>query len=544
VPAQSTPSPQAPPSVLRLDQLSLDSFLGVVYPRAIIPRVAWPAASRARSATVSPPWKPPAYPLPRAELTEDDLWPLVEMATKLQEAAQSELEKLKVQLAPLAQDADEVEGSIPTPVVAGVATMMSAMNVLATKVDEEGATTSAEESSEDDDDACEVSDQYSGLFGVGARGGFRSNGDAYAPSSSSPFGPIDTDFLGQADKPRPCSATTRPSLPKGFDLPTAVKAADMCGYAYYSADPKDPKTGETLYGDRLRSSLRNSGLRLIREVTSDRLDTYAIVSRSDDEVFVAFRGSCTLKNAAVDMQYQPLDEERMNKYAEEAGLGPLPSGVQVHAGFLEAWRSLRTEVLETIESEIAQEKARHGPARALRLVVTGHSMGGAIAMLASLELSARIKTMEWHPFRNGHVTYTFAAPRLGNAKFARLFDLAFPRAGEHWAVQRSNDAVPHLPFAAWGFRHPSSVAYIDPPSIDEETAPPAAHAHDHGEAPSRGPEARPKAVIATGDRGDDILKLKPFANKMHNWANYHHILAYLEPLQEMLTEDGERMLPG
>ena len=41
-----------------------------------------------------------------------------------------------------------------------------------------------------------------------------------------------------------------------------------------------------------------------------------------------------------------------------------------------------------------------------------------------------------------------------------------------------------------------------------------------------------------GDRGDDYFKLRPFGNKVENWANYHHIMAYLEPLQG-LTRQAE-----
>ena len=32
-------------------------------------------------------------------------------------------------------------------------------------------------------------------------------------------------------------------------------------------------------------------------------------------------------------------------------------------------------------------------------------------------------------------TYTFAAPRVGDARFARLFSATFPRASHHWALQ-------------------------------------------------------------------------------------------------------------
>ena len=91
-------------------------------------------------------------------------------------------------------------------------------------------------------------------------------------------------------------------------------------------------------------------------------------------------------------------------------------------------------------------------------------------MFASLELAARLRDPRCHqPFSAGHVTYTFAAPRLGNAIFAKLYDAAFESRTDHWALQRANDAIPHLPFQSWGYRHPHGVAYIEP--SDEASLP-------------------------------------------------------------------------
>lgn len=139
-------------------------------------------------------------------------------------------------------------------------------------------------------------------------------------------------------------------------------------------------------------------------------------------------------------------------------------------------------------------------------------------MFASLELASILRKAEWNAFTGGHLTYTFAAPRVGNSKFARLYNLAFPETTDHWALQRSNDAIPHLPFAAWGFKHPYGVAFIEPSS---QTAP-----------------APPSAIRRTGDRGDDLSKLRPNGNQPINWVEDHDISAYLEPLQDLLTLSG------
>jgi hypothetical protein len=116
---------------------------------------------------------------------------------------------------------------------------------------------------------------------------------------------------------------------------------------------------------------------------------------------------------------------------------------------------------------------------------------------------------------------------VGNAKFARLCDLTFPKPSQLWALQRSNDAVPHLPFAAWGFRHPHGVAFLDPPGGDAAVAEGAAEStgsdQASGEAEAaaeeekkefdlwaRQPEGVPTSIAHSGDRGDDVVQLRPF----------------------------------
>ena len=41
-------------------------------------------------------------------------------------------------------------------------------------------------------------------------------------------------------------------------------------------------------------------------------------------------------------------------------------------------------------------------------------------------------------------------------------------------------------------------------------------------------EGAPTAIARSGDRGDDMIKLRPFGGKALKWASYHHIFAYLE----------------
>ena len=130
-------------------------------------------------------------------------------------------------------------------------------------------------------------------------------------------------------------------------------------------------------------------------------------------------------------------------------------------------------------------------------------MGGAIALLASLDIAQLTRRRRHNPFATHH-TYTFAAPRLGNRNFADFFSRSFPRADQHWALQAASDAVPHLPFAAWGYEHPGGVLKLGKP--------------------------RPRR---SGDLGDSVDFLRPKEGKPASWIESHDLSSYIHQLHEL-----------
>ena len=151
-------------------------------------------------------------------------------------------------------------------------------------------------------------------------------------------------------------------------------------------------------------------------------------------------------------------------------------------------------------------------------------MGGAVGLLASLELAQHARSRHNGRLR-AHKTYTFAAPRLGNAAFARFFRSSFPRSADHWAMQFVSDAVPHLPFAAWGFEHPEGVLRLG------ETTTGGAACGEVG-------RARPEALQRARDRGDSVDMLRPRAGKIMDWVSSHDIQCYLWELRRLSPPDA------
>ena len=111
---------------------------------------------------------------------------------------------------------------------------------------------------------------------------------------------------------------------------------------------------------------------------------------------------------------------------------------KVHSGFFDTWMSLQNATLR----EIQRLRTAHPT---VPLVVTGHSLGGAVATLGSYILHNDLKVPV-------DATYTYGSPRVGNQEFALA---VHNRSGSEWRVTHHRDIVPHLPPDIWllGFKH-------------------------------------------------------------------------------------------
>jgi hypothetical protein len=133
-------------------------------------------------------------------------------------------------------------------------------------------------------------------------------------------------------------------------------------------------------------------------------------------------------------------------------------------------------------SELSDAVARYSD---YQLVLVGHSLGGAVAALAGLELQIR----GWNP-----QVITFGEPRVGNKELASYIDqrfnltssplsttsillsrpdktervYGFESPEQHSSflrVTHVNDPVPLLPLADWGYRMHAGEIYISKPDI-------------------------------------------------------------------------------
>ena len=168
---------------------------------------------------------------------------------------------------------------------------------------------------------------------------------------------------------------------------------------------------------RLKEDLAKAGFELAGLFSDKRTDTQAFLAVSaagpgagvrpfgNEEVAVlSFRGTRTIKD-----------------WINNAGVfQKRVEGAQVHGGFQAAFDAVEPAIREKLDPLIDAGRT---------LYLTGHSLGGALALIATREIG---------PDSHG-ACYTFGSPRVGRFGFARYIKTPMYR------VVNANDLVPRVP---------------------------------------------------------------------------------------------------
>lgn len=111
----------------------------------------------------------------------------------------------------------------------------------------------------------------------------------------------------------------------------------------------------------------------------------------------------------------------------------------IHSGFMRHWRMLQSKVEEDFAALVPPLPplgAQSTPTLQIRLVFTGHSMGGSLAMIAAAHLDRLFNLRERSDV--AVEIHTFGTPHTGNLEFVRSLP------GELVAVRNRDDVIPQL----------------------------------------------------------------------------------------------------
>lgn len=205
---------------------------------------------------------------------------------------------------------------------------------------------------------------------------------------------------------------------------------------------------------------------------------YIALDHGKQRIIVAFRGTYSIANTVVDLstvpqKYVPYpgegdqDSSTSDDVAKETiksiqrharrGLDvkgePKCLNCTVHMGFHTSWLNTRNQMLQDLQAQLYTHPL-------YKLTLVGHSLGGAVAALAGLDLLAR----GFDP-----VLTTFGEPRVGNLGLVKYIDERFEVGGHvptddtklrYRRVTHVDDPVPLLPLTEWGYAMHAGEIYI------------------------------------------------------------------------------------
>jgi hypothetical protein len=172
---------------------------------------------------------------------------------------------------------------------------------------------------------------------------------------------------------------------------------------------------------QLRSGLKELDLDFVRGFAVDR--TCGFLARNDRFAVLAFRGTEeNMQNILTDIDIRFHRDK---------------SGAKTATGFTDAYALVAKEIADAVDALDP----------GLPLYITAHSLGGALAAIASTRI---------RPSDRIAACYTYGCPRVGNAEFVNQL----------WKVPvyrqvHSSDIVPRAPFG-FGYRQAGDLRYIKP----------------------------------------------------------------------------------
>lgn len=160
-------------------------------------------------------------------------------------------------------------------------------------------------------------------------------------------------------------------------------------------------------------------------------------------IVVAFRGTKDFKNWIQNLKTSQVVPT----------VGGSCSGCKVHKGFQQSYTTIRSK----IRNRVAQLANKYN---SNTVVVTGHSLGGALGNLAAWDLAVTQQSLsgDLSAFAKAKVLlYTYGQPRVGNEKFSKTLRGLIAHT---WRVVHKRDIVPHLPPKMFKFHHLSREVWF------------------------------------------------------------------------------------
>jgi triacylglycerol lipase len=220
-------------------------------------------------------------------------------------------------------------------------------------------------------------------------------------------------------------------------------------------------------------------------------NTEAYLAEAKDFIVVAFRGTTSGRDRRTDFDFK----------TKRIKIEGHPLDVCVHNGFYAAYQNIEKELRIDLVS-LGSEKP---------IYFTGHSLGGALAIVASAAVGMTSDPIERPILRKLAdriaAVYSFGAPRVGDSNFDNIVK------SPHYRVVNRFDLITLTPPNwMWGYRHTGDVRLL--------------------RAPGQGPLRQPSGSIVTAFNLMVSLILS-LTGQMRQLERHHAVTLYAAKLEEV-----------
>ncbi len=198
--------------------------------------------------------------------------------------------------------------------------------------------------------------------------------------------------------------------------------AHMAKLAYIPFEESD------LGKEQLEYSLQSGWFNLMK--TFNKKGTQAFIAKNDEFAVLSFRGTQPTRWEDVRTDLRVLKQNTVEG--------------KVHKGFKNAFDDVRDDIVDVLRKSIGKE---------LPLYITGHSLGAALATVATQELEEEFDDLI-------AACYTFGSPRVGDGKYEKSIKAPFYR------IVNTTDIVTLVPFFLGTFVHVGDARYLSRRKVD------------------------------------------------------------------------------
>jgi hypothetical protein len=180
-----------------------------------------------------------------------------------------------------------------------------------------------------------------------------------------------------------------------------------------------------------------------RSATANQHFGWICVDAAKKRLVVAFRGTQYFHDWLDDLDFIP------------APYAAIPGRGTVHSGFQLVYNAVRDSVRTTVQALVTAKAGNCDT-----LLITGHSLGGALCGLAAPDLLNDIAA------GLSPIVYSWAEPRVGHTDFVSFFNT---HVNVCYRIVNLWDVVPHIPPDLAGYEHEGNELTVDsgffPPDV-------------------------------------------------------------------------------